>query len=491
MTSRLPKIGNIGDMIGNTPMVRLNSVEGLQASTHSAELLGKLEYMNPGGSIKDRVAQSIVQQLEAQGVADNALLIVAGPGNLAVSLAMLQPHRQLMCLVPERTSADRIRLLKSAGVNDIVRTLDGALPGAPEHASEIGRRIQQQHAGSVYIDEEQGRWDLGNCYKQLAQEIVEQCEGRLDALVLGVDTGNAATHLSRALREAIPGVQIVGVEPANSAIGGNNEADRVSNPLAQRWLCEDIGRAYAPRALEPGSIDMWIQVSDTVAYSMARRLIKGGVHAGPSAGASVAAARIYATSAGLASGGRVVVIVGDSARNYSDTLLSDKWMLAHDLLDAHMLGDLRQRALGQYRGASVEDLQLPAAVAVGEGDAMGRAIALMAENDFSQVPVTGSNRRLVGYLTLAAAQTLIDSGVAAATAPVGQFMLRFAGGDKKKSARNRYWPITPETPLSELARFFETHSVAFVTDASRKFCLGIATKQDLLAFLGRRNTFQF
>ncbi|KAJ2908713.1 hypothetical protein GGI21_002612 [Coemansia aciculifera] len=208
-------------------------------------------------------------------------------------------------------------------------------------------------------------------------------------------------------------------------------------------------------------------------------------------------------SASLQQGQRVVVIIGDTARNYGDTLLSDDWMLSHDLLDTRMLGDIQRKQLDQYRAASIEDLQLPAAVTVSELDSMGAAINLMAENDFSQVPVTGSGRRLVGYLTLSAAQTLLDNGAATRSMPVKHFMLRFAGRATRTpgaanthaaggtSARKQYWLITPETPLSELARFFETHSVAFVTDASRKFCLGITTKQDLITFLARRHTLQF
>ncbi|KAJ2157624.1 hypothetical protein GGF46_004369 [Coemansia sp. RSA 552] len=485
------RITTIAESVGRTPLVSLSGIEGVGARAQ-VEVLGKLEYMNPGASIKDRVAKHISAQLREQKVGLDVPLVVAGPGNLAISMAMLG-HR-LICLVPERTSSDRVRLLKAAGVADIVRTLDGALPGSPEHPAEIGRRIAKHHPGSVYIDEELGDWDLSACYEELADELIEQCQGKLDVLVLGVDTGNAATHLSRELRAKVPNIQIVGVEPSNSAIG---EPGMV-NPLARRWLCEDIGRAYAPRALLPGSVDMWIQVSDPVAYSMARRLIQGGVFAGPSAGASVAAAQMYAVSAMLQQGQRVAVILGDSARNYSDTLLSDEWMLAHDLLDTRMLDELQHRQLAQYRGASIEDLQLPAAVAVREGDTLGTAIGLMAEHDFSQVPVTtGTGRRLVGYLTLSAAQTLIENQAATPDQPVSKFMLRFSG--RRPSDENirpnhgthkQYWLITPETPLSELSRFFEANSVAFVTDASRKFCLGIATKQDLIAFLARRNTYR-
>ncbi|KAJ2212387.1 hypothetical protein EV179_004712 [Coemansia sp. RSA 487] len=497
------EITDITDTIGRTPMVRLSGVEGI-TNRVSADIVGKLEYMNPGASIKDRVAKYIVKQLDARGVSKDALLVVAGPGNLAISLAML--HRKLLCLIPERTSADRVRLLKCAGAVDIMRTLDGALPGSPEHPSSIGKRVVEQKQGAVYIDEELGDWDLSECYNELAAEIIEQTKGNVDALVLGVDTGNAATHLARALREKIPGVQIVGVEPSNSAICDQNAL----NPLARRWLCEDIGRVYAPRALAANSIDMWIQVSDNVAYSMARQLIQAGVFAGPSAGASVAAARMYATSEALQCGQRVVVILGDTARNYGETLLSDDWMLAHDLLDARMLGDIQRKQIEQYRAASIEDLQLPAAVTVSENDTMGAAIELMMENDFSQVPITGPNRRLIGYLTLSAAQTLAENGAAKAHDPVKQFMLRFTGrpatdnradgrytpvlslaATPSSSIRKQYWLITPETPLSELARFFETHTVAFVTDASRKFCLGIATKQDLITFLARRNTRTF
>ncbi|KAJ2611497.1 hypothetical protein H4S08_003142 [Coemansia sp. RSA 1365] len=485
------RITNISATIGRTPMVSLSEVEGVSERL-SAEIYGKLEYMNPGASIKDRVAKSIVQQLDARGIEKNALLVVAGAGNLAISLAMLQ--RQLLCLIPERTSADRVRLLKAAGVMDIVRTLDGALPGSPEHPVEIGKRIVAQHSGAVYVDEELDEWDFTACYEELADELFEQTDGKLDALVLGVDTGNAATHLSRALKKRLPELQMVGVEPSNSAIGEQGNA----NPLARRWLCEDIGRPYAPQALVPGSIDMWIQVSDRVAYSMARRLVRGGVISGPAAGASVAAARMYAMSA-LQPSQRIVVILGDTARNYGDTLLSDDWMLAHDLLDSRMLDDLQRKRLGQFRGASIEDLQLPAALSVSASDTIGTAINLMVEHDFSQLPVTGVGRRLVGYLTLSAAQTLIENNVATPDQPVDKFMLRFDHRPNRGVSENtgntsihkQYWLITPETPLSELSRFFETNTVAFVTDASRKFCLGIATKQDLITFLARRNTCRF
>ncbi|KAJ2863173.1 hypothetical protein GGI22_002020 [Coemansia erecta] len=457
--------------------------------------------MNPGASIKDRAAKHIAKQLDAQGTPKDALLVVAGPGNLAISLLMLR--RKVLCLLPERTSADRVRLAKSAGAVDIIRTLDGALPGSPEHPASVGKRIVEQQPGAVYVDEEDQSWDLAQCYNELAAEIIEQAGACVDALVVGVDTGSTATHLSRALREKMPGVQIVGVEPSGSAIGGQG----ARNPLARRWLCEDVGRAYVPRVLAPGAIDMWIQVSDAVAYSMARRLVRAGVHAGPSAGAAVAAAHTYAAGAALHAGQRVVVVLGDSARNYGETLLSDDWLLAHDLMDAAMLADIERTQIDQYRAASIEDLQLPAAVTVAENDSVGCAIELMAENEFSQVPVTGPNRRLVGYLTLAAARMLAENGSAKLHDPVKLFMLRFAGrpaataasaiaglspsSSSASSLRKQYWLITPETPLSELARFFETHTVAFVTDASRKFCLGIATKQDLISFLARRNTRAF
>ncbi|KAJ2522337.1 hypothetical protein GGI11_001758 [Coemansia sp. RSA 2049] len=500
------KITDLAETIGQTPMVRLpgihDSSEGA-AQQGGAEIVGKLEYMNPGCSIKDRVAKHIVRQLDARGVDKGALLVVAGPGNLAVSLAMLQ--RRLVCLVPERTSADRVRLLKAAGAVDIVRTLDGALPGAPEHPASIGRRlVAQAHppGSAVYVDEEEAAdWDLAECYEELAAEIVAQTDGRLGALVLGVDTGCAATHLSRALRARVPGVQIVGVEP--SAVGDAGSHGAPAGPLARRWLCEDIGRAYPPRALDPAAVDMWVQVTDKVAYSMARRLVRAGVAAGPASGAAVAAARTYAVSADALQQQQqstpakvVVVILGDSARNYGETLLSDDWMLAHDLLDSRMLREIQLKQTDQYRAASVEDLQLPAAVAVAESDPVGAAIELMAENDFSQVPVTGPARRLVGYLPLSAAQTLVESGRAKPADPVARVMLRFttarataaSAPDHQKQKHQQYWLITPETPLSELARFFETHTVAFVTDASRKFCLGIATKQDLMAFLARRGS---
>ncbi|KAJ1720367.1 hypothetical protein LPJ53_004990 [Coemansia erecta] len=239
---------------------------------------------------------------------------------------------------------------------------DEASPNTSDN--EAGLYAIDDEASPYASDDDTGLYD-SDVYGADIILLAAQCDGKVDALVLGVDTGNAATHLSRALREAVPGIQIVGVEPTNSAIGETS----VANPLARRWLYEDIGRAYAPRALAPGLIDMWIQVSDAVAYSITRRFIKQRQQRGNN--------------------------VGNPVRSYDEVLFPVEWMLVHDLLDTRMLSDLQCKQHGQYRGTSAEDLQLPAAVSVSGDDSVGAAVVLMARTKVPKAHVTTTGSLLL------------------------------------------------------------------------------------------------
>ncbi|KAG0361622.1 hypothetical protein BG005_007769 [Podila minutissima] len=468
------------ETIGNTPIVRLVTA----GSRAQVELLAKLEYTNPSGSIKDRVAQKILAQLKAANkIKDSTVLVVPSSGNLAISLALLAPrhgHYKVIGLVPERTSEDRIQLLKSLGV-EIVRTPIEAHADSAESQFSIAKKIATDLPDSILIDEFVDRANVEVHVEETAQEIFIQCEGRLDTLVVGVETGGTITGLAKALKSKIPGLKVVGVEPEHSSI-----QDGVNRSGA--WKVEDIGGNFRPAILDKSLVDQWIQVSDQDSYSTARQLIREeGVFCGPSSGSVVAAALRYSESLAKDPKPRILTILNDTARNYSSTLLSDDWLLEHDMMDETMARSAAYHRHEKYRAASVEELQLPAAVTVPPTSTVGYALDLMMTREFSQLPVLNpTNRKLMGYISLTALTNLLEDGRAKETDLVSQWMYSFL--KKKGGPKSTYETITPNTPLADLAKFFEKHSFAVVTDDDRRWCLGVATKYDLMTFLNRRQT---
>lgn len=237
-------------------------------------------------------------------------------------------------------------------------------------------------------------------------------------------------------------------------------------------------------------MDEWIKVSDKEAYSVARRLIKEqGILCGPSSGAVVAAAARHASS--LADNHSThtyqsVVILADSCKNYTHTLLSDDWLIENDLADDLITSELEYLSQNRYRAASVEDLQLPAAVTIAPSSSVSHALDLMLEREYSQLPVI-KNRKLVGYVSMSSLQDHLERGTVKLSDTVESCMFSF----KRKNggtggATGTYEVITPDTSLADLAKFFEKNSFAVITDANRKWCLGVATKYYLISFLHRR-----
>ncbi|KAK3825373.1 MAG: tryptophan synthase beta subunit-like PLP-dependent enzyme [Benniella sp.] len=470
--------------IGNTPIIRLNAT----GNSAQIELLAKTEFSNPSGSIKDRVAQRVLANLKAANkIKDSTTLVVPSSGNLVISLALLSPQNgryKVIGLVPERTSEDRIQFLKSLGV-EIVRTPIEAHADSAESQFSIAKKIATDLQDAVLVDEFADGANVQVHSQETAEEILIQCEGRLDVLVVGVETGGTITGLARTLKSKIPGLKIVGVEPEHSSIH-----DGVSRTGA--WKVEDIGGNFTPSILDKSLVDEWIQVSDQDSYSTARQLIREeGVFCGPSSGSVIVAALRYSQT--LAKDGsqkpRVLTILNDTARNYLSTLLSDDWLLEHDLMDEAMAKSVAYHRHEKYRAASVEDLQLPAAVTVPPAATVGYALDLMMTREFSQLPVINpTNRKLMGYISLTTLTNLMEDGRAQESDQVSKWMFSFMKKGKKGGGAPAYQTITPNTPLADLSKFFEKHSFAVVTDDQRRWCLGVATKYDLMTFLSRRQS---
>ncbi|KAI9478454.1 MAG: tryptophan synthase beta subunit-like PLP-dependent enzyme [Benjaminiella poitrasii] len=472
-----PLTDSIIDRIGSTPMVRLQQFQP------DIKVVAKLEYLNPTGSAKDRLAKYLLDEYERKNPFSDAsdkerTLIIPTSGNLGISLASLASkyhYYRIIAILPERTSSDRIALLKTLGV-EILRTPNEVRPEAPESAYSLATKLAEQIKNAIVVDETQLR-DL-TVYHELAKEIVEQTKSiEVDAIFVGVESGAMLTGIAQYIKKALPNVKIIGVEP-NDSVMGNKELNHATR---QDWKVEDLGNTFIPQSLDKSIVDEWVKVSDQEAYSFARHLIRDeGILCGPSSGAVVAAASKKSNAFKSP-----VVILNDAAKNYTSTLLSDDWLLENDLADDLITRELQYISQDRYRAASVEDLQLPAPVTIVPEYNIAYAIDLMLEREYSQLPVLSrTNKKLVGYVSLNALQDRLERGLSKLTDTVESAMYSFKKGTEGGS--RKYQVITPDTSLAELAKFFEKNSFAVITDENRKWCLGVATKYDLISFLHRR-----
>ncbi|KAI8355162.1 tryptophan synthase beta subunit-like PLP-dependent enzyme [Blakeslea trispora] len=477
-----PITDSIADGVGSTPMIRLTN-------QNKVSLLAKLEFANPTGSSKDRIAKYLLDENEKKNPfkpstdQKKRTLIIPTSGNLGISLATLAAKRnyRIIAILPERTSNDRVSLLKALGV-EILRSPNEVQPEAPESAPSVAARLAEQLPHATVLDETQLR-DL-TAYHALAEEILQQTKMAIDYVFVGVESGASITGIAQYLKSKIPEVKVIGVVPMNSTVGSNHTNNKAARP---DWKIEDIGNSFIPQCLENSLVDEWVQISDKEAYSVARRLIRDqGILGGPSSGAVMAAASRHAQTviSHTTHTPQSVIILNDDAKNYTSTLLSDDWLFGNNLADDLIADELDYISQSRYRAASVEDLQLPSAITVKPNVSIAYAQDLMFEHEYSQLPVI-RDRKLLGYVSMSGLQEHLKNGTASLDEPVEKVMFSF----KKAGGASKYQVITPDTSLADLAKFFEKNSFAVVTDAERKWCLGIATKYDLISFLHRRQFF--
>jgi cystathionine beta-synthase len=307
--------------IGQTPMVRLNRItEGLGASIYA-----KLDFLNPMGSSKDRIAKYLVEKAEADGrLKAGDLLIENSSGNTAMGLALLaiQKGYRLKAVVRDRTSKEKLDQLRALGVE--VQKVDTALPpGHPDGYNRIAQRLAKELPDSYYTDQHNNRENNEAHYLQTGPEIWEQMEGRIDAFVAGMGTGGTIAGVGQFLKEKNPKVRIVAVDVEGSVFTEYFRTGVV--PESRPYMLEGLGDEFIIGTADFSNIDHMVQVADRAAFLAARDLAKReGLLAGGSSGAAIYAALRVAK--GLPEGSTVVTLFPDSASRYLSTIYNDEWM---------------------------------------------------------------------------------------------------------------------------------------------------------------------
>jgi cystathionine beta-synthase len=443
-------------LIGNTPLVEVTRLD-----RGRCRLFVKLESQNPGGSIKDRIALSMIAAAERDGrLEPGGTVVEATAGNTGLGLALVARAKgyRVLLVIPDKMSAEKVLHLKALGA-EIRMTRSDVTKGHPEYYQDMAQRLAAEIPGAFYVNQ------FGNPANPLAHErttgpeIWEQMQQRVDAVVCGVGSGGTITGLSRYFARMSPDTEMVLADPEGSILAGYVKTGTIGT--AGSWVVEGIGEDFVPPIADLSRVRKAYSIPDRESLATARELLKSElILGGSSAGTLVAAALRYCREQTRPK--RVVTFIPDTGSKYLSKMYNDFWMIDQGFVELPRFGDLRDLVSRRYEEGAI--------VSVGPEDTLATAFQRMRLADVSQVPVLEGDR-VVGILD--ESDLLLH---------VHQKPARFE--DKVATAMTqRLETLDPGATLGQLLDVLNHDYVAIIVRDGRFF--GLITRYDLLTFLRR------
>ena len=443
---------SILSMVGNTPLVRLSRID----RDLSCELLGKCEFLNPGGSVKDRIGVRMLLKAEKEGrIKPGDTLIEPTSGNTGIGLclaAAVKGYRMIITM-PQKMSREKQVVLEALGA-EIIRTPTEAAWDSAESHIGVAKRLKEVLPNSHILDQYSNPANPDAHEEGTGREILEQCDGNLDAVVVTAGTGGTITGIARLFKKEKPDVQIIGVDPEGSILAG-------PEPI-KPYKVEGIGYDFIPDVLDRKLVDRWVKSNDKDSFQVARRLIRlEGLLVGGSSGSAVWAAMQVAKD--FKKGARIVVILPDSVRNYLTKFLDDRWMRESGF-------DQPDWAIGRVEDI-IRALPPKKIITLDIAEKISNAISVFKEKGISQVPITDDGK-LAGILTETDLLHVIVDGRASNDSSIAEIMERQVA------------TVPMHADSAVLPTIFDRGEVAIVIDDERRV-QGLLTKLDLIDYMTR------
>jgi cystathionine beta-synthase len=452
---------NILQTIGNTPLVRLNRV----ANNVSSQVYAKVEFFNPGGSVKDRIAINIIKEAEESGrLKPGGTVVEATSGNTGVGLAIVCAIKgyKSVFVMPDKMSEEKIFLLRAFGAR-VVITPTAVEPEDPRSYYSVANRIVAETPNAILANQYHNPENPRSHYETTGPEIWEQTQGKVTDVVLGMGTGGTITGLGRYLKEKNPEINIVGVDPTGSILLETWQHGSIPDDAeAFSYKVEGIGEDFLPSTLDLSVIDEIVRVTDKESFYWTRRLVREeGIFCGGSSGSALAGALKFA--ADLPADRLVVVILPDSGSRYLSKIFDDEWMRENGFLDSEWTNVSLADVLNRKSIHNLISIPMDARIT--------DVISLLKENDISQVPVLNS-----------------EGGVEGIVSEVDLFKYVLGNGQAGSADQAVTALIQPPPPAFPLEASLEealsvvlTGEVVMVTEMERP--VGILTKIDLLDYI--------
>jgi cystathionine beta-synthase len=445
-------------LIGDTPLVEVTRLD-----TGPCQLFLKLESQNPTGSIKDRIALSMIEAAERDGILQpGGTVIEATAGNTGLGLALIAGAKgyRIILVIPDKMSQEKVAHVRALGA-EVRMTRSDVVRGHPEYYQDMAARLAKEIPGAFYVNQFCNPANPVAHERGTGPEIWEQMGHHLDAFVVGVGSGGTLSGLGRFFQRVQPNLEMILADPAGSVLYQWVKSGKMTE--AGSWAVEGIGEDFIPDNADMSLLSDAYEITDAESFGVARELLrKEGILAGSSSGTLIAGALRYCREQTTKK--RVVTFVCDTGNKYLSKMYNDFWMAEHGFMQRPSQGDLRDLISHRYEAGEV--------VSVGPDDTLLTAVNRMRAAEVSQVPVLDENGRVIGILD--------ESDV---LVKVHQDHSQFRNA-AKTAMTDKLETMTRTATIPDLLAVFDRGRVAIIMDGDR--FLGLITRSDLLAYLRRQ-----